>query len=52
MKSLNQSWDCDRKGMAKGTLETARNDRPLGSDLPLWTRPKPDRTSGDKKLPG
>jgi hypothetical protein len=23
-----------RKGMAKGTLETARNDRPLGFELP------------------
>ena len=31
------------KGMAKGTLETARNDRPLGSDLPLGTMPKPDK---------
>jgi hypothetical protein len=51
MGPVNLLAGCDRKGMAKGTLKTARN-RPLGLDLPLGTRPKPDRTSGDKKLPG
>ena len=36
------------KGMAKGTLETARKPRPLGSDLPLRTGPRPDDTSADR----
>jgi hypothetical protein len=35
------------KGMAKGTLETARKPCPLGSDLPLGTGPRPDDTSAD-----
>jgi hypothetical protein len=50
MGPVNRFWDRDRKGMVQGTLETARKNRPLGSDSPLWTMPKPDRTPGDKKL--
>jgi hypothetical protein len=37
-----------RKGMAQRTLEKAPKPRPLGSDLPVGTGPRPDDTSADR----